>query len=784
MTGEPWLLVAPPWAAPNGEPALPDSPRTRKRRADMISAAEIELGKLAQATGEAMKRFGWQQLVTARRGLSNIAADVKHLPHKAARLLEHLRRRGAAVPMATPPWDTWQSAAAIQRGPHQSSDGEREFVATEMLALCAQGYWVVLPFDIARQLQHLRISPLGVVPQRDQRPRLIVDYTFSGVNAETVPLAPREAMQFGRALQRVCTTVVKANPRYGPVAMAKIDIADGFYLVGLRIEDIPKLGVTLPTLPGSVPLVAFPLALPMGWVESPPYFTALTETACDLANAQLRRPAARMPPPHRLETVTSTPSTDDVAHVPPADAPNNIARLQRKRPAADVDVYVDDFLLLAQTQHQRQAVTRAALHSIDDVFRPLAPDDPPFRTEPSSVKKMLKGDACWSTRKRLLGWDVDSVQMTLNLPPHRLERLREVLQWIQPPRKRLAASKWHKLLGELRSMAPALPGTRGLFSVLQNALSRGDGHRVHLNHRVHDVAADFTELVDALAARPTRLQERVPMTPSHVGAADACRHGMGGVWLDADGTAPPIVWRQSFPPRVAADLVTFEHPKGPISISDLELTALIAQKDVLVHASDVRERTLWRASDNRRAAVSWSQKGSSTSIAARAYLLQFNALHFRKHRYLARHHYIPGPVNAMADDASRRWDLSPEALLTHFDTHYPQARSWQLHHLSSATNASLIGALYRKRPHAGYLANVVELPIPRGSCGNASAPACKLPPSLFASATMSPSSSSSPNATAPAPSPPAATLSALGQWRMPYERWARRMPGWGPLTLA
>lgn len=40
-------------------------------------------------------------------------------------------------------------------------------------------------------------------------------------------------------------------------------------------------------------------------------------------------------------------------------------------------------------------------------------------------------------------------------------------------------------------MSPALPGTRGLFSVLQDALSKGDHTRVRLNRRVYDVAADF-----------------------------------------------------------------------------------------------------------------------------------------------------------------------------------------------------------------------------------------------------------------------------------------------------
>ena len=34
-------------------------------------------------------------------------------------------------------------------------------------------------------------------------------------------------------------------------------------------------------------MVAFPLILPMGWVESPPYFFTVTETVADLRRATL-----------------------------------------------------------------------------------------------------------------------------------------------------------------------------------------------------------------------------------------------------------------------------------------------------------------------------------------------------------------------------------------------------------------------------------------------------------------------------------------------------------------
>ena len=203
--------------------------------------------------------------------------------------------------------------------------------------------------------------------------------------------------------------------------MSKIDIVDGFYRVLLRIEEIPKLGVALPVAPGQVPLVAFPSAVPMGWVESLPYLTTLTETVCDLSNAKL---ADRLyiNEPHRLKGTAAT-TAHDVPRVPPPRAADAARSIQRRTPqAASVDIYVDDFLLLAQTKTQQDRVLRTALNTIDEVFRPLKPGDPSHRKEPSSVKKMLKGNASWSTCKRLLvGWDVDSIEMTLNLPPHRLK---------------------------------------------------------------------------------------------------------------------------------------------------------------------------------------------------------------------------------------------------------------------------------------------------------------------------------------------------------------------------
>lgn len=640
-----------------------------------------------------------------------------------------------------------------------------------------------MPWRVALTLRHLRLSPLGVVPQRNRRPRLIVDYTFSGLNDETVRLAPAEAMQFGKALHRFLRKLVLADPSYGPVYLGKIDIADGFYRIGLVPSDIPKLGVVLPGTDGNDPLVALPLALPMGWVESPPYFTAVTETACDLLNAALR--TGTVLPAHPLETLAATPPEE------PSSSGDWAPRLAcrgsatpRSSPLAYSDVYVDDFILAAQTKRHRTRVLRAALHSIDHVLRPLAANDRPCRKEPVSTKKLRQGDACWATTKTILGWDLDTVHETLRLPPHRLARLYELLDAFPPSRKRAPIKTWHQLLGELRSMAAALPGARGLFSVLQDALSKGDRHRVRLTRGVFDSLADFRAIADSLRDRPTRFRELIPVgDPVAYGACDACRRGMGGIWF-VPGAAP-IVWRAPFPIAIQRMLVTSANRGGSLSISDLELAGTLAHKHVLTQAvPTVAERPLWLGGDNI-ASLSWATKGSSTASTARAYLLRLNALHQRRFRYVPQHDYVAGTANVMADDASRRWDLSDADLLTHFNHSYPQDTSWTLLPLQPSMLSAVIGALSLRRCIPTFLQLAIIPPPPPGVSGAASArPLASVPTSTLSPGIPSPSSSSSLNSTGQAASPPASNLSDLAQWKTPSVTWRRRSPAWGPWTLA
>ena len=95
-----------------------------------------------------------------------------------------------------------------------------------------KGFWIVLPLEDAVGLNGLRLSPAGLIPQRDLWDRIVTDYTWSGVNEATRRLAP-DSMHFGHALQRILQRMYDADPRHGPIYMMKVDIADGLYCVGL-----------------------------------------------------------------------------------------------------------------------------------------------------------------------------------------------------------------------------------------------------------------------------------------------------------------------------------------------------------------------------------------------------------------------------------------------------------------------------------------------------------------------------------------------------------------------
>jgi hypothetical protein len=141
----------------------------------------------------------WEWYIQMFRTRSHFHPDVGTIDHPAAQFLDHLRTNGAPIRMQDENWTHALIQDRAARGPHQSTKAHVDFVRDEMADFNDKSFWTVLPLEAVQNL----LSPLGCVPQRDCRPRLINNLTFYEINKQTIRLAPSEAMQFGKALERV-----------------------------------------------------------------------------------------------------------------------------------------------------------------------------------------------------------------------------------------------------------------------------------------------------------------------------------------------------------------------------------------------------------------------------------------------------------------------------------------------------------------------------------------------------------------------------------------------------
>jgi hypothetical protein len=201
------------------------------------------------------------------------------------------------------------------------------------------------------------------------------------------------------------------------------------------------------------------------------------------------------------------------------------------------------------------------LHMLDDVFD-SCPSPP--RRHTVSLSKLAKGDAVFSTQKRILGWDLDTARMQLSLPAHRLQAI-DTLLTSYMSLKRTSRRKWSQLLGILRSSAPALYGAMHLFSILQHAATDVQARRIRLTPLVRTVLQDWLSILTNLHNNPAPLHTLVPTPPTIVATTDASQYGMGGAWTSLTDPHPAhYLWRATFPPWVSQQLVTADNPQGQV----------------------------------------------------------------------------------------------------------------------------------------------------------------------------------------------------------------------------
>ena len=103
----------------------------------------------------------WEEFVQEFRGPSYLAQDLDDIDHPAAELLRHWRDEGVPAETTSPAWTPEQRDACVERGCHHSANKHSAFLREEMATFMEDKFWMVLPYELVRELVELMLWQIG-----------------------------------------------------------------------------------------------------------------------------------------------------------------------------------------------------------------------------------------------------------------------------------------------------------------------------------------------------------------------------------------------------------------------------------------------------------------------------------------------------------------------------------------------------------------------------------------------------------------------------------------------
>ena len=604
--------------------------------------------------------------------------------HDAIPILHNYAENGCPVDCGDN-WSLEHIMLMLRRGPHRSALSKTAIrqLRHETLEKVRHKYARIVKWkDIKDKLPpNLKISPVAMIPHKSKPFRCILDLSFAlehegvkypSVNENTKKLAHQQAMgQLGLVIKRLIQTMVDNQDNNLPFWFAKLDVKDGFWRMAVSDDNAWNFTYVLPSLQTTdnvddVELVV-PNSLQMGWSESPPLFCSGSETARDIMESLRDQPL----PPHPYET-------DMLKEVLREATPDNL-----QSSTTLIEAYVDDFITATNdgSLENLKQLSRAMLHGIHSIF------PPPTVTghnghDSIAHKKLVEGDGLWSTRKEVLGWEVDGRNYTIQLPRKKcaaiLTLTRKCCKLQCAPLK-----LFQKLAGKLQHASLAIPSGRSLFTPIDMAM-KNDPATVVIDDNLRQCLHDWRFLVQCLAQKPTHMRQLVTRPPTFISYTDACKLGAGGVWCSGTTDLHPFLWQVEWPQEIQAALITLENPSGSVTINDLELAgALLGFLVLESRGIPLQFYHLATFCDNMTTVV-WAYKLRNSKSKIAGFLLRFLGLRLHQAGCSSMvPHHIAGNDNLMADAISRAFKKGKffevaHNLVAFFNKSFPLAQnaSW------------------------------------------------------------------------------------------------------------
>lgn len=213
-------------------------------------------------------------------------------------------------------------------------------------------------------------------------------------------------------------------------------------------------------------MIVIPASLQMGWTSSPPFFCAATETGRDIA--ELLRTVATLPP-HEMEDGMITPAEPGLITLvqhPTTWEEDSFA--QRRQDFEYLfEVFVDDYIACVQSTDEEvlRHHSRALLHAIHEIF-PRPRDTGDAGEDPISQKKLLQDkEGVWAVRQEILGWVMDGLHRTIQLPEKKVGRINDMIT-VALRNRHCQSTEFQSLVGKLTHAAMGIPAGKVLLQPL------------------------------------------------------------------------------------------------------------------------------------------------------------------------------------------------------------------------------------------------------------------------------------------------------------------------------
>jgi hypothetical protein len=247
---------------------------------------------------------------------SEMALQGLALKHEAADILTDWAQFGCPTNTGRD-WTLADIQLAINRGPHKSALEPEALAhfAAEVRDKVKKGQARVVCWDDIKgnHPRQLKVSPVAAIRHKYRAYRSIVNLSFALclvdggvvklVNSTTHQLAPWGAInQLGHSLKRIIHAFVEVADDE-KIQMAKWDIQDRFWRHNCQKEEEWNFCYVWPQAPSAPTQLVVPTSLQMGWVESPPYFCAASETARGVAVEYIEMKIETLPQ-HKFDELT------------------------------------------------------------------------------------------------------------------------------------------------------------------------------------------------------------------------------------------------------------------------------------------------------------------------------------------------------------------------------------------------------------------------------------------------------------------------------------------------